>query len=142
MTATQEHYLNFWTKFKACVAANQWPLNMNRKPAPRYYHDISFGHTGIHLSLHIPIKEGKVYTGIYIKEKQKEAYRKLLRYKKEIEASLGPVDWIEDTGKGVARLKQSIDLDVTDKANREYAFNWLGEKSSKFQEVVKLYLEE
>lgn len=141
MTEEKGLQLKFWTGFKDQVLQNNWNLKVeNITPQPRYYYDIRFGYTGIHLSLHLKQPQ-LVLTGLYIESGHRESYRQLYRNRKEIETILGPIQWIGSTSKNISRLTQSVSIDWQDEATWPLAYNWLAIKSYNFQEVVKQYLE-
>lgn len=139
MTDKKTQQLEFWTGFKSYVLENGWKLRLeNLTPQPRYYMDIRFGISGIHLSLHL--KDQLVLTGLYINVENKDAFHKLYRHRQEIEKILGQIKWIESTPKNVSRLIQYTTIDWTDEKHWKLAYNWLMIRTYTFQEVTKMYL--
>lgn len=136
LTDTKMTQLDFWTKFKQYAIEKGTKLRL-RKAYPQHWYDISFGTSGVHISLTINTQSNLLGCEIYISD-SKEIFNKFHLSKANIENELGEqLEWMELPEKKASRIKFSHKADLSDVSQWEKHFEWLKVSAEKFQQVFE-----
>ena len=136
LTDTKMTQLDFWTKFKQYAIEKGSKLRL-RKAYPQHWYDISFGTSGVHISLTINTQSNLLGCEIYISD-SKEIFNKFHLSKANIENELGEqLEWMELPEKKASRIKFSHKADLSDVSQWEKHFEWLKVSAEKFQQVFE-----
>ncbi len=129
--------LKYWQKyFEICDALNS---DLQIKPSPQHWQTISIGKTGISITPTINTKEKYVACELFIAN-DKKLFRSLFEHKKAIEKSLGKIDWQELDGKKSSRIRQKVEIDITNEANFEEAAKTQIQMAEAFKATFRPYL--
>ena len=138
LTDTKMTQLDFWTKFKQYAIEKGTKLRL-RKAYPQHWYDISFGTSGVHISLTINTQSNLLGCEIYISD-SKEIFNKFHLSKANIENELGEqLEWMELPEKKASRIKFSHKADLSDVDQWEKHFEWFKVSAEKFQQVFSKY---
>jgi hypothetical protein len=139
LSDTKLMQLEFWEQLRAFSAIKIPSLKL-RTPRAQHWYDISIGRSDAHMALTINTNEGQIGCELYIPN-SKPLYNALYSNKQEIESKLkiSGLVWQELPEKKASRIRVVQKYDLTN-PDREQAFLWLVETTSKFKEVFsKVY---
>lgn len=129
-------YLDFWIDFVAYCKENKTRLNL-RKPRPQHWFSFAIGRNKFSHNLVASLQNRRIGCEIYMRGKNaKTAFHLLYEKRKEIEANLGPLEWMELPAKQDCRIIiRKSDIDISNKVTWPGAFAWLLEQAEKFQKT-------
>lgn len=139
LSDTKLMQLEFWQQLRAFSAIKTPSLKL-RTPRAQHWYDISIGRSDAHIALTTNTNEGQIGCELYIPN-SKHLYNALYSNKQEIESDLkiSGLIWQELPEKKASRIRVVQKYDLTN-LDREQAFSWLVETTSKFKNVFsKVY---
>ncbi len=142
LTNTKLMQFNFWNSFKEYAKENSKKLRL-RKTHPQHWYDISIGSSEAHVALTINTQTNEIACELYINDNN-EIYEYLENNKEEIEKEIGgSLKWMRLDNRKASRIKlcRSGKVSENQEENKEL-FDWLVEKTEKFQDVFGKYLKE
>lgn len=136
MTETKALYLEFWTGFRDYCRTRGTFLSL-RKPRPQHWYSISVGSSKFTISLTASTMYKRLGCELYIRGIQAKRAFKLLEVEKaNVEAELGPVEWMELPDKQDCRIAlYKANVDISDPATHPGAYQWLKEKAEGFHKA-------
>jgi hypothetical protein len=142
LSDTKLQQLDFWTKFKRFVKANDTHIRL-RMPRPQHWYNISMGSSEAHIALTINSRENLLGCEIYI-DKNKELFKFLQGRSGEIEKEIGEnekVEWIDATVASRIKIEKKVS-DVFSQNEDENYFAWLYQKTILLQKFFGKHLRE
>ena len=140
LSDTRLRQLDFWTKFKEAVRAQDTVIRL-QSPRPQHWYDVSMGSSEAHIALTVNSREKLLGCEIYI-NRNKELFNFLQERKEEIESEIGEqAEWVSATIASRIKIKKEV-LDVFGQSEAERCFVWLYEKTVLFQRVFGKHIRE
>lgn len=140
LTDTKLQQLDFWTKFKNYVRANDTRIRL-QTPRPQHWYDVSMGSSDAHVALTLNTKENLLGCEIYI-NKSKELFKFLRARQEEMEREIGEkAEWVDAAVASRIKIGKKVP-NVFDQNGAENYFAWLYEKTVLFQKVFGKFLRE
>jgi len=139
-TETKLVQLDFWEKFISYGKAQKTKMNLNRKPKPQHWYNLSFGTAKAYLHLTINTKDSLIGTGIYIANSE-ELYGVFESQKKSIEQDMEvALEWLPLEDKKASRIKTETEADISDEDSWHTYFQWLIATTEKIADAFGKYL--
>ena len=140
LSDTKLQQLDFWTKFKGFVTAEDTRIRL-QTPRPQHWYDVSMGSSEAHVALTINSRENLLGCEIYI-SRNKELFNFLQERKEEIEKEIGEqAEWVNAAVASRIKIKKEIP-DLFSQSEAENYFTWLYEKTTLFQKVFGRHFRE
>jgi hypothetical protein len=136
-TETKLLQLEFWKAVREMGEAGGGPLSF-RKPRPQHWYNFAVGRSGFSISLNAKTMFSKELScELYISGRVGAdlAFELLKEQQQEIEAKLGPLDWMALPGKGACRIVQRKDADLENRENWPELIEWSLERAEAFHSV-------
>ena len=140
LSDTKLQQLDFWTKFKGFVTAEDTRIRL-QTPRPQHWYNVSMGSSEAHVALTINSRENLLGCEIYI-SRNKELFNFLQERKEEIEKEIGEqAEWVNAAVASRIKIKKEIP-DLFSQSEAENYFTWLYEKTTLFQKVFGRHFRE
>ena len=140
LSDTKLQQLDFWTKFKGFVTAEDTRIRL-QTPRPQHWYNVSMGSSEAHVALTINSRENLLGCEIYI-SRNKELFNFLQERKEEIEKEIGEqTEWVNAAVASRIKIKKEIS-DLFSQSEAENYFAWLYEKTVLFQKVFGRHFRE
>jgi hypothetical protein len=142
MNKSESKRLEFWTMFNEIVTDKGKPFAIRKAGADHWY-DVVIGKTGVHISITLVSREGKIGIELYIVD-NKKLFDDLHIQKQEIEKELGfNLDWQSKDGKKASRILYKFDgLNFDDQSNYRELMEKIIDYVIKMRSVFSNYVEQ
>lgn len=127
--------LAYWSSFAEYLKSNSNDFKIRRANKDQWF-AFPIGRAGFVISATISTNKQRIGVELYIsRDPEKTSIRTLMKWKEDIEAAIGELEWQELPGKRSSRIALYKTGDPANESDREAQQRWMLEKMGRFKEA-------